>query len=760
MIPSWSPARATGSTRSTAGPDTTSCRAAPATTWSTSPAVSPTSPGIEEIDGGAGYDVVYGTGADDVIDLTTGPALSNIEEIDGGAGNDQITGTDASETFDGGYGDDTLIGGAGDDTFLVSGSSDGLDQIDGGAGYDLVQGGAGNDVLYVSSGLSNLTGIEEIDGGAGYDVVYGTGADDVIDLTTGPALSNIEEIDGGAGNDQITGTDASETFDGGYGDDTLIGGAGDDTFLVSGSSDGLDQIDGGAGYDLVQGGAGNDVVYVSSGLSNLTGIEEIDGGAGYDVVYGTGADDVIDLTTGPALSNIEEIDGGAGNDQITGTDASETFDGGYGDDTLIGGAGDDTLVGGKGADLLDGGTGTDFATYSTSNGGVTVDLVAGAGTGGDAQGDTLANIENVTGSNYDDMLTGDGNDNVLSGGYGNDTLTGGAGEDVFVLADGFGTDVITDFDTGDSDGDGTFNDRLDVTHLTDSDGIPVKIWDVTVADDGSGNAILTFPNGESVLLLGVAPAEINSAQQMQAAGVPCYAAGTLIDTPDGPRPVELLRVDDLVNTVDRGPQPILWTRRNSQSLEDAETDQTPVLIKTGALGPDRPAQDLIVSPQHRILVGGAGQLQQIFTSEAFAPAKSLTAVPGIRHMKGKAEITWLHFACARHEVVLANGCSSESLLLGPTALNGMHSSELRALTTIFGPAPKPDAALNGPPARDCLTVGAVRRQFASQRKEKGCFVDKEIEKWDGDLAMEEHEAERATAAQLSGKHDTGAPRVA
>ena len=86
--------------------------------------------------------------------------------------------------------------------------------------------------------------------------------------------------------------------------------------------------------------------------------------------------------------------------------------------------------------------------------------------------------------------------------------------------------------------------------------------------------------------------------------VPCCAPGTLIDTPDGPRAVETLQPGDRVATLDNGPQEIRWVRSSDQPLEAAEKDAKPVLIAASALGGKLPAQDLIVSPQHRILVGG------------------------------------------------------------------------------------------------------------------------------------------------------------
>ena len=224
--------------------------------------------------------------------------------------------------------------------------------------------------------------------------------------------------------------------------------------------------------------------------------------------------------------------------------------------------------------------------------------------------------------------------------------------------------------------------------------------------------------------------------------VPCYAPGSMIDTPAGPRAVETLKPGDLVMTLDHGPQPILWTRSGVQPLEDAENDARPIQIRAGALGRNLPVRDLVVSPQHRILVGGAGQLDDVFATEAFAPAKSLTAASGIRHMKGKSEILWIHFACERHEVVTANGCLSESLLLGPMVLNGLQAGERRALSNIFGPAPTPGMALNGVPARECLTVGAAQRQLSRSSKNKRHLIAKEIRKWDLDLQMERFEVER------------------
>ncbi|MHA6326922.1 Hint domain-containing protein [Roseivivax sp. CAU 1753] len=228
--------------------------------------------------------------------------------------------------------------------------------------------------------------------------------------------------------------------------------------------------------------------------------------------------------------------------------------------------------------------------------------------------------------------------------------------------------------------------------------------------------------------------------------VPCYATGTLIDTPDGPRAVETLQVGDLVVTLDHGPQPIRWIRSSDHALHEVGNDAKPVLFGAGALGHGLPAQGLIVSPQHRILVGGHGQLDGWFKSERFAPAKSLTALPGVRHMKGKQTITWIHFACDRHEVVTANGCLSESLLLGPMVAKGLTAKERVALSNIYGATLSPDDALNGPAARACLSVGEVRQHLATCRQDKRRRTANDIAKWDRDVAMAHYEAERLGGA--------------
>lgn len=93
-------------------------------------------------------------------------------------------------------------------------------------------------------------------------------------------------------------------------------------------------------------------------------------------------------------------------------------------------------------------------------------------------------------------------------------------------------------------------------------------------------------------------------------------------------------------------------------------------------------------------------------------------------------------------------------------MNGLSAAERRELTHIWAPAPQPGAALNGPPARECPTVGTVKRQLAKHLKEKGALLAKESRKWDRDLAMEKFEAEKMREAQSLVQSSEKAVRVA
>lgn len=443
--------------------------------------------------------------------------------------------------------------------------------------------------------------------------------DGYVDGTSGNDLINAKYVEPAAnGTDRVDANDAMLAGRSGN-DDDIRAGAGDDTVF---SGLGNDQIHAGTGNDLVDAGAGDDTLYGEAGNDTLYF------GAGNDVVYGGDGNDVIDDVAGGAHTGANLIDAGAGNDVVSTGDGA---------DTLFGGSGDDTMSGEGGADSLDGGAGGD-ALY-----------------GGDGN---------------DRIDGGDGNDLVF-GGAGDDTLTGGAGHDRFQTLAGDGADRITDFEMTVQDGRTT--DQLDVSGLTNADGSPVKSFDIAVSDDGRGNAVLGFPGGESIVLVGVSPAQVYQPGMLHQMGVACFAQGTRIATPEGLRAVESLAPGDMVRTA-QGVAPVLWhgvRRVDAQTLAD-HPQLRPVRIGAGHYGL---TEDLVVSPQHGVRVG-----------DVLIRARHLARWgQGARVAKGIRSVTYHHILLPRHGLLLAAGGWSESFHPGPEAMRMLGWQDRIAVARLIQP---------------------------------------------------------------------------
>jgi Ca2+-binding RTX toxin-like protein len=135
------------------------------------------------------------------------------------------------------------------------------------------------------------------------------------------------------------------------------------------------------------------------------------------------------------------LSGGGGNDLLFGNQDDDFLDGGIGDDTLHGGKGSDTVIGSGGNDILCGDLGADSLTGGEGN-----DLLFG-NAGADSLDGSEGN-DTLMGGKGNDSLTGGDGDDFLCGDRGSDTLTGGTGRDVFILTEGFDSDIITDFSDG------------------------------------------------------------------------------------------------------------------------------------------------------------------------------------------------------------------------------------------------------------------------------------------------------------------------
>lgn len=286
-------------------------------------------------------------------------------------------------------------------------------------------------------------------------------------------------------------------------------------------------------------------------------------------------------------------------------------------------------------------------------------------------------------------------------------------------------------------GAGTVTTEIDSLPLmagtvTFRDGSTLNLTDLSVFQTTDGNVFLAIRDDqpaltaqgiESITFTGVTGSAYSALSQFTRDGLDfvCFAAGTRILTPEGDVAVETLAPGDQVVTLDHGVQTVRWHRISTQifnwELDRDAAATAPVLIQKGALGADIPTRDLIVSPQHRVLVGGQQQLYPLFEFEALAPAKSLVSLRRIRHMLGKRDIEWVHFACDRHEIVRANGSWSESLLLGQMTLSTLDAFERQVVREIFQPSLRTDAPWNGPPARPLLSVGMVRGHLQAPSRE-------------------------------------------
>lgn len=166
---------------------------------------------------------------------------------------------------------------------------------------------------------------------------------------------------------------------------------------------------------------------------------------------------------------------------------------------------------------------------------------------------------------------------------------------------------------------------------------------------------------------------------------PCFAAGTLILTDQGERPVETLVPGDLVMTRDRGLQPVRWiaSRRIDITTLVQFPERRPIRIKAGALGQSRPKVDLLVSPQHRVLVRSNVAQKMFGTDEILVAAKQLLQLDGIDVADDVSEVEYVHFLCDQHEVVISNGAETESLFTGPEALKSVGAAAREEIFALF-----------------------------------------------------------------------------
>ncbi len=384
-----------------------------------------------------------GTGSGGTGSLANGDTYTNIQDVTGGTADDVFIASAAANFFDGGTGSlhnrVSYANSAVDETInLVSGQgSGGTGSLANGDTYINIQditGGGGNDTFYGNTAANNF------DGGGGthnrvnyststvaetINLFNGTGSGGTGSLANGDTYTNIQDATGGSADDVFVASAAANFFDGGtgslhnrvsYANSTV-----NETInLLSGSgSGGTGSLANGDTYANIQdatGGSGNDTI-VANAAANF-----LDGGAGSNTVSYAGSTSsnsatgvTVNLTSGVGSGNYAQGDTYANIQNVIGSDWADTLTGFSSVGVMS------VLTGGKGADSITADLGNrayTYASYAGSSSGVTIDLKNGTGTGGDAQGDTLFNIDNVIGSNNDDTFLASAAVNILNGGSG------------------------------------------------------------------------------------------------------------------------------------------------------------------------------------------------------------------------------------------------------------------------------------------------------------------------------------------------------
>ncbi|WP_415403125.1 Hint domain-containing protein [Tateyamaria sp. SN3-11] len=582
---------------------------------------------------------------------------SNNDTLQGGNENDTINAFNGQDLVSGEGGDDSILGGGGNDTLygdvgdgtapgndatplvidianLVTPQDRDNDPDDFAVYKNVAQLEDGTQVsarlILVSKSDSRMT--VDLSGGDGFEILMnGRGSGDTADFRMEFFIPDSPNATTGtpvALNSTATVNDLDRNSVGDQEAVTID--AGSFTSFATSSDSVLNVIESG-GQVTAEGRGNNDPddqeAWFSASFENREFIEFTLESRSSNSGFSFSGDLIDDPVVTPIEAGDDTIEGGGGQDLIFGQGGDDSLLGDGGDDTIDGGEGDDTLEGGTGQDSLEGGAGADF--------------LAGG------QGD-------------DTLLGGDGED-VLQLGPDNDRAEGGNNSDRFTF-DGLGNHTII----GGEDADGLDIDVLDLTGVR-------------------ANVIQTGPESGTVELL---DSNGNVARRVTYSEIEqiiiCFTPGTRIATQKGEVAVERLQVGDKVITRDNGAQALRWVGRRDLTPDEmrAHSEFQPVLIRKGALGKDLPERDMLVSPQHRMLVTSDIAEVMFDEREVLIAAKHLTGLDGVDQVQTGA-VSYLHLMFDQHEVVLADGAWSESFQPGDHSLRGIGADQRSEVLTLF-----------------------------------------------------------------------------
>jgi Ca2+-binding RTX toxin-like protein len=606
------------------------------------------------------------------------------EVLSGGDG--VVDGEESGETMTLGYDDSNPPTDGGGDKI-----TNGDDVIEGNGGDDFIDGAGGDDTILGG------TGNDTIDGGDGNDVIYGDDAGATSresfnwePLTEGEIDSTVTQDTGSV---EVTYARTKDTGDH-FSEET------DATLNTTGIDTGSETIDPTSGLRSNTQGQGNEGDFQWEFSKPVTDVQfnvnDIDGDGVVRIqAFDENGDPIeVQLVGGSELALIDT-------DTVAGADTADS-DGGYDDPdtdpynlqvTIPGPVSKITLEHDQDGPNFSGVYVTDI--YFTPPGGVT----------GPDGNDVL------DGGEGDDMLFGEGGSDILTGGLGADMLDGGGDDDDLVLGSGDsgfggGGDDVFLVDPTDTEGPGslnivggetdeggsdTTNDNypgapLPIGDVLDLRGLNIQSFSPDGGDPASESGTFTYLNDDGELITGTY-AEIENV-------IICFVRGTMIETLDGPRPIEDLEVGDAVITLDSGVQKLRWIGSRTVA---AKGNLAPIRIAAGALGNDR---DLYVSPQHRMLIDDWRAELFFNAPEVLVAAKHLVNGNSIQKVTG-GEVEYFHLLFDRHEIVMANGALSESFHPGEIGMGALENAAREEILQLF-PELREDARSFGPAARTSL----------------------------------------------------------
>ncbi len=344
----------------------------------------------------------------------------------------------------------------------------------------------------------------------------------------------------------------------------------------------------------------------------------------------------------------------------------------------------------------------------------------------------------------DNLVDGTSGDNIaqfISGTGQGFTVAPGPREDDYLITLSDGSVIVVDAKTLsqlDAE-DGTSNGAIDVDSLVD--GTSADNISQFVSSTGQSFTVAPGPREDDYLITladgTVIVADARTLSQLDAEDgvsngvididglidgtstdgiskfIPCFTAGTLIDTKTGDVPVETLSVGSIVPTKDNGLQSIRWigARRLDQEELQANPKLYPVRIIAGALGQGLPTRDLLVSRQHRMLARSKISERMFGQSEVLVPAIKLTGLPGVFVDDSVDSVEYIHLLFDQHEIIFAERAPTESLFTGPEALKAIRPEAREEILTLFPEVAELDYSPE--PAR-YIPPGKLQKQFVAR----------------------------------------------